>query len=583
MAASLIAGVGVTAAAADLPANPAANCAVNEALPTHLSCTVSYASTGAEQTFTTPAGVTSIDVELIGGAGGNSVFKGGGRGERIVGSYAVSSGTPLYVYVGGNGSNASGGFNGGGSPGVPVGSARQAGGGGATDIRTLPAADAGSLASRVAVAGGGGGAAFGQGGDAGQPGSGSDSSPGGGGAATQSAGGAGGAYSTYNSGAPGTLGAGGAGGDYVPPGAPAGGGGGGGGYYGGGGGVGTISGGGGGGSSLVPSGWQQGLSADAPVARFSYDVPIAAVEVSAPQVAALQSTQVTATARALAPGHSADVTSRIVSVQATGSQHPDLQASDVTCTGTSCTSIRAGHYIARAEFGQWRGPVDFALAFTLLGQSIDFSGSTINVQQPTQLTATASSGLPVSYTLDSGPCTLQGSLLTANGNGSCNVTASQTGGNPYTAAQNVTRTFDVTPVHLVVSTDPAALTATAGVAYTFPIELQNEQGVPVTPWPTIDYSFGPECDFNSGHIATRAGECEVTATVRGSTTLTTTFTVTVIAATQPAMPPAEKPTGLSNTGQAEGTGAMTAAAALALIVLGAALILVRRKTGSTGC
>ena len=205
------------------------------------------------------------------------------------------------------------------------------------------------------------------------------------------------------------------------------------------------------------------------------------------------------------------------------------------------------------------------------------------MQQPTQLTATASSGLPVSYTLDSGPCTLQGSLLTANGNGSCNVTASQTGGNPYTAAQNVTRTFDVTPVHLVVSTDPAALTATAGVAYTFPVELQNEQGVPVTPWPTIDYSFGPECDFNSGHIATRAGECDVTATVRGSTTLTTTFTVTVIAATQPAMPPAEKPTGLSNTGQAEGTGAMTAAAALALIVLGAALILVRRKTGSTGC
>ena len=44
-----------------------------------------------------------------------------------------------------------------------------------------------------------------------------------------------------------------------------------------------------------------------------------------------------------------------------------------------------------------------------------------------------------------------------------------------------------------------------------------------------------------------------------------------------------KPTGLSNTGQAGGIGIMTAAAAIALLVLGAALILVRRKTGNTGC
>jgi hypothetical protein len=72
----------------------------------------------------------------------------------------------------------------------------------------------------------------------------------------------------------------------------------------------------------------------------------------------------------------------------------------------------------------------------------------------------------------------------------------------------------------------------------------------------------------------------ITATL-GS--VTASVSIEVIAATQPTMPPTDKPTGLSNTGQAGGIGIMTAAAAIALLVLGAALILVRRKTGNTGC
>ena len=525
VATAVVTSVSATAVAA--PANPAPVCVVDASGQSRLQCTVSYASTGAEQVFTVPTGVSSVDIELIGGSGGASFFEAGGRGDRVSGSLTVPSGTSLYVHVGGNGSYSSGGYNGGGAPGAPVGSVRQAGGGGASDVRSLPATDAGSLTSRLAIAGGGGGGALGAGGDAGQPGSGSGSNPGGGGAGTPSAGGAGGAFSNFNAGAPGLLGVGGAGGDHDGSGATVSGGGGGGGLYGGGGGVSNVSGGGGGGSSLVPGGWQQALSAAGPVARFSYSVPIHSIIVEAPQVAAFQSTQATATALTLLPGHSADVTDRIQSVNATSSLYPDGQASDVSCTVASCTSSRAGHYVAQAQFGSWHGPATFVLAYVLVGQSIDFTGGTINLQQPMTLAPTASSALPVTLTLDSGPCTLTGNTLTATDVGACSVTASQAGGNPYVAAQNVTRVFTVAPVSLVASTDPAALTATAGVPYTYPVTLQNAQGAPVSPQPLIDYTFAPGCGFDANRIATRAGECEVTATVRGSTSLTTTFTVQV--------------------------------------------------------
>lgn len=668
MATSLVTMGSASAASASVPENPAPSCVTSDIWLNQLDCTVTYTSTGGEQVFTPPAGVTSVDIELIGGRGASLPFKAGGRGDRLSGSYAVSSSTPLYVYVGGAGSAGSGGYNGGGAPGDDHGMGRKAGGGGATDIRTLPESDDGSLASRIAVAGGGGGAAaLAAGGDAGQPGEPTALSPTSSGeAGTQSAGGAGGSASLFNAGAPGTLGAGGAGGDFVAPGAEAGGGGGGGGLYGGGGGMSNGFGAGGGGSSLVPSGWQQELSGASAVARFSYRVPIQAVAISAPVVPALQAAAVTVTASTALPGHSASFAHRVTSMEVMSAIGPGTQPSDVTCTTSSCTSSRAGTYLMQAVFGAWPGPASFSLNFLPLIQSIDFAGDTIGVQQPKQLVATASSGLPVTLTLDSGPCALVGNTLTANDLGTCNVTAKQAGANPYLPASSVTRAFTTEPVSLVASSDPQALTATAGVAYSFPVELQNAQGAPVDPQPVIDYSFDPECDFGADNVATRAGSCEVTATVRGSTSLTTTFTVEVvaaevaalaitpsatsvrqggsltfaitgedaygnpvdtsaatltssvasdqisgwtvsfphasphvitarlgsvtasvsievIAATQPAVPPADKPTGLSNTGQTEGVGTMTVAAALALLVLGATLILVRRKTGNTGC
>ena len=570
VATGLIAGGGVTAAAADAPANPAATCVVSDT-PGHLDCTVSYASTGAEQAFTVPAGVTSVAVELVGGRGGSAIGVSGGRGDRVTGALPVSAGATLYVHVGGNGSFAAGGYNGGGAPGAPATTFWQAGGGGATDLRAST-----DLGSRLVVAGGGGGASGGAaGGDAEQAGGNDMDDPSsGGGAGTQSAGGAGGTAWALNPGNVGALGFGGAGGDYGTVGIRAGGAGGGGGYYGGGGGASGATGGGGGGSSLVPAGGSSGPSDEAPVARITYEVPVTAIVASAPASPALQSTPVTASASTALAGHSATVTSKISSVMQFAGGRPN-DVSCITASGTtSCVSAKAGTHDMRVSFVGWSNiQPEFALESSSLAQAINFSDGTINVQQPMQLGATATSGLPVSYALVSGPCTLSGGTLTATDNGSCRVTASQAGQNPYLAAVSVTRDFTIAPVELVKSSDSAAYVATAGVPFTFPVVLQTAGGAPVSPQPMIDYTFAPGCSFGSDRIATRAGTCEVTATVRGSTTLTTTFTVMVVTAPRSAADTA----GLVNTGVAEGADTMAATAALALVVLGAGLILARRK------
>jgi SprB repeat/Secretion system C-terminal sorting domain/Glycine rich protein len=97
--------------------------------------------TGSVQTYTVPAGVTSIQLETWGaqGQGGN-----GGNGGYARGTMSVTPGQVLNLYVGGQA-----GYNGGGLGHAAV----QRNGGGASDVRVSPYA----LANRVLVAGGGGG------------------------------------------------------------------------------------------------------------------------------------------------------------------------------------------------------------------------------------------------------------------------------------------------------------------------------------------------------------------------------------------------------------------------------------------
>ncbi|MDD6223778.1 MAG: glycine rich domain-containing protein, partial [bacterium] len=138
-----------------------------------------FSYTGDYQIFTVPkTGVYKI--ELWGAAGGKNMVNGaytgsyvfaGGLGAYTSGEILLNEGTKLYVYVGGIGQNAlnakdtPGGYNGGGNGTHDHGdNESSAGGGGATDIRLTAGVwnDLDSLKSRIMVAGGGGGASYGQ-------------------------------------------------------------------------------------------------------------------------------------------------------------------------------------------------------------------------------------------------------------------------------------------------------------------------------------------------------------------------------------------------------------------------------------
>jgi hypothetical protein len=258
--------------------------------------TVTCTYTSGSNPFMVPAGVFSIHLVAVGGAGVS-----GGRGARVEADLAVASGTTLYAVVGGNGMGREPGANGGGRGGIPQicvnvptlplcinGLGTAGGGGGASDLRTSQD----DPSSRLLVAAGGGGrgadainasgasiAAGGGGGDGGGvnglDGGGDECSiPGGSFSLPGGAGGAGGA-------APGAVGSDGGNGGIAGP-SPTGcqlvgggGGGGGGGLHGGAGGAGgpgSAGGGGGGGSNLVPAGGSASVdTTGTPLVQISFN------------------------------------------------------------------------------------------------------------------------------------------------------------------------------------------------------------------------------------------------------------------------------------------------------------------------
>lgn len=232
---------------------------VNYQLPTvsnncpYQSKTFNYS--GAPQTFTVPAGVTSLLVDMAGAQGGHESSSAGlpfgdpGWGGRVQATIPVTPLQVLTIYVGGVGkdgnatSAGAGGYNGGGNGGIAYGQYTGGGGGGASDIRT----GAAGILDRIVVAGGGGGSGYssggGHGGDTIAANGDNPGTPAYGGGQTDSTG-YGSIYSIY-AGGNGHLGIGGNGVDSLTSG------GGGGGYYGGGGGA--MGDGGGGSSFTIPA------------------------------------------------------------------------------------------------------------------------------------------------------------------------------------------------------------------------------------------------------------------------------------------------------------------------------------------
>jgi hypothetical protein len=107
--------------------------------------------TGAQQTWVVPPGVTTVTIQTWGAQGGANWANNTNFGGYVSADVAVTPGSTLYIYVGGQATTTAGGFNGGGN-----GEGAGKGGGGGTDVRIGGT----TYNDRVVVAGGGGGAGY---------------------------------------------------------------------------------------------------------------------------------------------------------------------------------------------------------------------------------------------------------------------------------------------------------------------------------------------------------------------------------------------------------------------------------------
>ncbi len=85
---------------------------------------------------------------------------------------------------------------------------------------------------------------------------------------------------------------------------------------------------------------------------------------------------------------------------------------------------------------------------------------------PFTLSATASSGLAVSYAVTSGPATVAGNVVTLTGAGTVTIQASQAGNTTYAAATPVSQTFTVSPAAVPTLSGLSPVGAVAGSSAT---------------------------------------------------------------------------------------------------------------------
>jgi RHS repeat-associated protein len=131
---------------------------------------------------------------------------------------------------------------------------------------------------------------------------------------------------------------------------------------------------------------------------------------------------------------------------------------------------------------------------------------------PIALTATASSGLPVTFSVVSGPGTVSGSTLTITGVGTVVVAANQAGNTYYAAAAQVTQSVVVNKASQTISFTPPASPVTYGVS---PIALTAtaSSGLPVT----FSVVSGPGTVSGSTLTITGVGTVVVAANQAGNT------------------------------------------------------------------
>ena len=134
--------------------------------------------------------------------------------------------------------------------------------------------------------------------------------------------------------------------------------------------------------------------------------------------------------------------------------YDEAQGAWVDVTTTSGSDLLTGPFVCGQTSSFSPFVIGQSLQPTQSPQSIAFAGpgSQTYGTGPITLTATASSGLPVSYST-AGPCSVDGTTLSIVGAGTCTITASQPGNDDWQAAAPVGRSITISKAILTVAAD----------------------------------------------------------------------------------------------------------------------------------
>jgi hypothetical protein len=137
-------------------------------------------------------------------------------------------------------------------------------------------------------------------------------------------------------------------------------------------------------------------------------------------------------------------------------------------------------YAGDAEYQITTPSQGFTLTVTAETQTITFPAISSRVygSAPFAVTVTASSGLPVTIAVQSGPATISGSTVTITGAGTVVLVATQAGNTDYSAAAPVTENFQVTAAASSTSLTVSPGAVTAGVSVTLTATVTSSAGTP---------------------------------------------------------------------------------------------------------
>lgn len=132
---------------------------------------------------------------------------------------------------------------------------------------------------------------------------------------------------------------------------------------------------------------------------------------------------------------------------ATATTDPSGLTVNFTYDGSAVAPTNAGSYtvVGTVSDTTYNGAASGTLVIAKANQSITFGAisDTTLAASPLTLSATSTSGLPVTFVVVSGPASVSGSTLTLTGSGTVTVEARQVGNGNYNAATPVQQSFNI--------------------------------------------------------------------------------------------------------------------------------------------